>query len=106
MSTPNHTPAPWLARIDGPVMASGQMVAEVFHIPNKEAETEANARLIGSAPALLAALREVLPYAENEAEALSEAARRDDDDMTAAEAARAWQAVEAARAALAAAGIA
>lgn len=45
----------------------------------------------------LAILREVLPYAENEAQALQEAARRDDDDTTAAEAATAWHAIERAR---------
>ena len=77
-----------------------------IHYCAHEARAAFAALKLATSPAILAALREVLPYAENEAEALSEAARRDNGEATATEAARARQAVEQARAALAAAGIA
>ena len=54
-----HTPAPWFARRDGPVMADRRMVAEVF-CPDghyDDAESDANACLIAAAPELLAELQ-------------------------------------------------
>lgn len=54
--------------------------------------------LILAAPDLLAALQDILPYAENEAEGLSEAEVRDGHSCGGNEA---WEAVEGARAAIA-----
>ena len=55
-------------------------------------EQEINhARLIAAAPELLAALRALLPYAENEAHALQELR---DSEAAEAEAEAAWQAIE------------
>lgn len=72
-----YTPGPWRYRltmkagspvqgfvINAPMDSAGNtpVVAEIFPQPYLVMVREENARLIAAAPALLAALREVLPY--------------------------------------------
>jgi hypothetical protein len=60
MNNTLHTPAPWQVSPYGNITSKSLTVARVEQMPgNYESEKQANARLIASAPDLLAILNEV-----------------------------------------------
>ena len=91
----NIAPTPWQTgrTISRAVYAADETpICICDSMSEATAAQEANhARLIAAAPDLLAALRALLPYAENEAHALQELR---DSEAAEAEAESAWQAVE------------
>lgn len=122
MTTTQHSPAPWSYEFspytvreagDGGADAAGREIPafEIFDADgtkvfdtNEDTPAglqEANARLATAAPALLAALRAVLPYAQNESRSLAECVKRDGEPAAAIEATSCENAVELAFAAIA-----
>lgn len=108
MKTLEHTPGPWDYDMDYIVAPdpNGRFpdiyIAEIAHsdddgrIASLE-QQDANRHLIAAAPALLASLRAVLPYAENECRSLAECGKRDGDPVALAEATACEQAISAAQ---------
>lgn len=97
-----HSIAPWRtayshspAYIRDIKAADGEIIAQVCDFDDEVAndysdQTIANARLIAAAPDLLAALRAILPYAENEAHALQDLR---DSEVAEMQALVSWEAV-------------
>ena len=109
MITTEHTPGPWQQSwqfIVAPDPDGIHPDIYIAEIAEKDSEgriaspeqQKANGRLILAAPALLAALKGIIDYAENEAYSLE---KLKDSPEAEAEAERAWKATEAARTALA-----
>jgi hypothetical protein len=100
----DHT-APWFIVSDVPGHEIGYRAivdADGCTVCDPSPMGEANAALIAAAPLLMRALATLLPYAENEAAALDDLK---DSGEAEQDADRAWEAIEAARAALKAAAM-
>jgi len=109
MITTEHTPGPWqqswqfIVAPDPDGIHPDIYIAEIAEEDSEgriasPGQQKANGRLILAAPALLAALKGIIDYAENEAYSLE---KLKDSPEAEAEAERAWRATEAARTALA-----
>lgn len=112
MTDIEHTPGPWDYDMDY-ILApdpNGRFpeiyIAEIAHIDDEgriasPEQQDANRHLIAAAPAMLASLRAVLPYAENESRSLAECWKRDGEPAAEVEAKACELAIAAAQAAIA-----
>lgn len=64
--SPRFTPGPWHARSDRCIVSGGRVIGETYEFPDDLEEADANERLIIAAPALYAALAEIVEDDDNQ----------------------------------------